>query len=103
MRILNTAIHDNNIGGHSTYVATNNNDDARLKKLEEILCQYIKSAIWTNNQTNKMINSLTSTFADNEDNNNDNTTQTTSIDRHQQQQSLSHSSNNDHQTNIQVI
>ena len=84
VRMLITAINDNNIRGHSACVATNNNDDTRLDKLEEVLRQHIKSAIQTNNRTNKKIKSLTSTSADNEDNNNDNTTRTTSIDRYQQ-------------------
>ena len=51
--MLTKAIHDNNLGGHSARVATNNNDDTCLDKLEEILRQHIKSAIWTNNRTNK--------------------------------------------------
>ena len=83
--MLTTTIHDINVGGHSACVATTNNDDTRLDKLEEVVHQYIKSIIWTNNQTNKKIISLTSTFSDNEENNYDNTTQITSIDRQQQQ------------------
>ena len=84
--MLTTAIHDNNFGGHSACVATNNNDDTRPDKLEEILSQHIKSAIWANNRTNKKINSLTSTFADNEDNNSEYATLTYSINQQQQQQ-----------------
>ena len=56
VRTLITAIHDNNIGGHSAHVATNNNDDTRIDKLEEIVRQYIKSKI----RTNTKINYLTS-------------------------------------------
>ena len=37
--LLTTAISDNNIRGHSADVATNNNDDTRLDKLEEIVRQ----------------------------------------------------------------
>ena len=69
MRMLTTAIH--------ARVVTNNNDDTRLDKLEEIVRQYIKSAILTNNRTNKKINSLTSTIADN-----DKSTQRTILDFH---------------------
>ena len=47
-------------------VATNNNNDLRLEKLEEIIRQYIKSAILTNKRTKKKIHSLTSTITDNE-------------------------------------
>ena len=78
--MLITAVHDNNFGGHSACVATNNNDDTRLDKLEEILRQHIKSTIRINNWTNKKNNSLTSTFADNEDDNDEYTKLTYKID-----------------------
>ena len=77
VRMLTTAIHNNNFGGHSDRVATDNNDDDnRLDKLEELLNKSIKSSI----RTNKKINSLISKFADNDDNNDDDTTPTNSID-----------------------
>ena len=58
MRMVTTTIN--------ARVATNNNNDIRLEQLEEIVRQYIKSAILTNKRTNKKINSLTSTITDNE-------------------------------------
>ena len=68
VQMLNTALHDNNVGGHSV---CNNNDDTRLDFLEGILRQHITSQTQTNNQTNKKFNSLTS-YSDNNDNNNNN-------------------------------
>ena len=77
VRMLTTAIHDNNFWGHSTRVATENNDANCLDKLEGLFAQSIKSVI----RTNKKLNSLTSKFAANEDNNDDDTTLTKSIDQ----------------------
>ena len=58
MRMVTTTIN--------ARVATNNNNDIRLEQLEEIVRQYIKSAILTNKRTKKKINSLTSTISANE-------------------------------------